>query len=348
MAEKVRIGFVGAGYMGQNAHMANYAKIDSCELAALAEGRAETAKAVAQKFGIPKIYPDHHALLEDESIDGVVAVMGFHLFNSLARDILNAGKPLITEKPICIRPDNARELNALAEEKGVHYQIGYMKRHDVGAKAARQTIQQWRETGEAGNLSYLRVCMPPGDWTMEHEPPIHRGDHTPAYAGQTGESPPEWMDEHQGNRYVGFINFYIHQINLIRYLLGEDYRVEYADSGGRVMTAVSDSGALILLEMAERGLQYRWIETYTAHFDSGYVHLEMPAPMARHRAGEATIYRAGDPPQETRLYLPQKWAFEEQARAFAASIQHGAPNLAPAADAVKDLEVSEEYIRAAS
>ena len=100
MAEKVRIGFVGAGYMGQNAHMANYAKIENCELPALAEGRAETAKAVAQKFGIPKIYPDHHALLEDESIDGVVAVMGFHLFNSLARDILNAGKPLITEKPI--------------------------------------------------------------------------------------------------------------------------------------------------------------------------------------------------------------------------------------------------------
>ena len=346
MAEKVRIGFVGAGYMGQNAHMANYAKIPECELAALAEGRSDTAHAVARRFGIGAVYPDHRALLADGNVDAVVAVMGFHLFNSLVRDILNAGKPVITEKPICIRADNARELCDLAEKNNVHYQIGYMKRHDVGAKAAKEAIQQWRESGEAGSLSYLRVEMPPGDWIMQHEPPLHLGDHPPAYEGQTGESPPEWMDEGQGNRYVGFINFYIHQINLIRYLLGEDYQIEYADAGGRVMTALSDSGVLILLEMAGRGLQNRWVETYAARFDGGYVQLDMPAPMARQQCGAVSIYRNGDPPQETRLFLPTKWAFEEQARAFAASVKDGAPNRAPAADAVKDLQVSEDYIRA--
>ena len=61
---KVRLGFVGAGYMGQLAHIANYATIGGCELVALAEGRAETAKAVAEKYGIQEVYVDHHSLLE--------------------------------------------------------------------------------------------------------------------------------------------------------------------------------------------------------------------------------------------------------------------------------------------
>ena len=77
---KVRLGFVGAGYMGQLAHIANYATIGDCELVALAEGRAETAKAVAEKYGIQEVYVDHHSLLEKAEIDAVVGIMGFHFF----------------------------------------------------------------------------------------------------------------------------------------------------------------------------------------------------------------------------------------------------------------------------
>ncbi|MGI5818348.1 MAG: hypothetical protein ACOX9R_09635 [Armatimonadota bacterium] len=38
----VRMGFVGAGYMGQLAHIANYAALETCEMIALAEPRART------------------------------------------------------------------------------------------------------------------------------------------------------------------------------------------------------------------------------------------------------------------------------------------------------------------
>lgn len=46
--EKIRVGFVGAGYMGQRAHIASYATLPDVELTAFAEARGETAKAVAQ------------------------------------------------------------------------------------------------------------------------------------------------------------------------------------------------------------------------------------------------------------------------------------------------------------
>jgi len=351
MARKVRLGFVGAGYMGQNAHLANYAKIADCELVALAEGRTETAKAVARRYGIAEVYPDHHALLANAEVDGVVCVMGFHLFYSLVTDILNAGKSVTTEKPMCIRPDNGARLAALATQKGVTYQIGYMKRHDPGAKYVRETVQRWRSTGECGNLTYVRVTMPSGDCILEHEPPINCGDPAPLYEGQVSESYPEWMTQEQGNHYIAFINFYIHQVNLIRYLIGEDYEVAYADPYGRTLTALSESGVVIVLEMSSYGLKHRWDEFYTLNFERGQIRLEMPAPMARQRAGNVTLYRQDGfdgtgKPQELRPVLPQRWAFEEQARAFVACLRDNTPTLSPAADGVKDLEFSESYIRA--
>ncbi|MBM3215521.1 Gfo/Idh/MocA family oxidoreductase [Candidatus Poribacteria bacterium] len=350
MAKKVRLGFVGCGYMGQNAHIANYAKIDDCELVALAEGRQKTAEAVARRYGIQELYGDHHEMLERSNLDGVVGIMGFHLFSSLVTDLLNAGKAVTTEKPMCIRPENGRRLAALADEKGIVYQVGYMKRHDPGAKYVRETVRRWRESGEAGNLTFMRVTMPSGDWIMEHEPPVNLGDPAPAYEGQTGEGAPEWMSKEQGNHYIAFVNFYIHQVNLIRYLIGEDYHIAYADPHGRTLTALSESGVVIVLEMSSYGLQHRWDEFYTLNFDRGQIRLEMPAPMARQRAGKVTVYRQagfdGSGPAELSPVLSQKWAFEEQARAFVACLRDGTPTISPASDGAKDLEFSEEYIRA--
>ncbi len=59
LQKKIKIGFVGAGYMGQRAHIANYATLPDVELTALAEGRTETAKAVAQRYGIKTTYSNH-------------------------------------------------------------------------------------------------------------------------------------------------------------------------------------------------------------------------------------------------------------------------------------------------
>jgi len=350
MGEKVRIGFVGAGFMGQLAHISNYATIKDCELVALAEGRLKTAEAVARRYGIQKVYSTHTEMLEKADIDAVVAIMHFNLYHALIPDILSAGKPVATEKPMCVRVETAKKMAALAEEKGVIYQVGYMKRHDPAAKLARQTIQEWKASGECGKMTYVRITMPSGDWTYEVESPINLGDPAPPYEGQTGESPPEWMSKAMGNAYNGFINFYIHQVNLLRYLIDEDYEVTYVDPQSRILVAISESGVPCTLEMASYGLRNRWEEFYKICFDGGKIDLQIPVPMGRQRAGDVVIYKGSgfgnnNEPQAIRPMLPQRWAFREQARHFVECIREGKPTIAPAAEAIKDLEVSEQYIR---
>ena len=40
--DKVRVGFIGSGFMGQKAHLDNFVAVQDCEIVALAEGREKT------------------------------------------------------------------------------------------------------------------------------------------------------------------------------------------------------------------------------------------------------------------------------------------------------------------
>ena len=75
--EKVRIGFVGVGAMGQMAHLRNYVTLEDCEVVAIAELRPKTRELVARRYGVAKTYADHREMLATEELDGVVASQPF-------------------------------------------------------------------------------------------------------------------------------------------------------------------------------------------------------------------------------------------------------------------------------
>ena len=347
MPDKVRIGFVGCGYMGQKAHLDNFVTIPECEVVALAEGRRQTAELVARRYGILRVYPDHRAMLAAADLDAVVAIMGYHLHHAVVPDLLAAGKHVLTEKPMCIRAQTGRRLAALAREQGVIYYVGYMKRSAPATQLAVRTIRQWQAGGEHGRLTYLRAAMPPGDWTFGIEGPLSAGDAPPPYEGVTGEPLPPDLNEAEAGTYDAFVNSYIPQVNLIRYLLGEDYTVEYADAGGATFTARSASGVTVVLEMHGYGLRDGWEETYRALFEGGKVELSIPSPMARQRGGEVSVFVGGAEGRDDVLTEPlvrPGWPFLEQARHFVRCVRGEEEPWSVPDDAVKDLEVAEQYV----
>src|SRR5207244_7374742 len=98
VAAKLRIGFVGAGRMGQLAHIRSYALLhEECELVALAEPRPRTAELVAARYGIGRVYRDHRELLESEQLDGVVAPQKFTHHAALLPELYPHVRHLFTE-----------------------------------------------------------------------------------------------------------------------------------------------------------------------------------------------------------------------------------------------------------
>ena len=351
MGKKVKIGFVGSGFMGQKAHLDNYVTFPECEIVALAEGRQKTAAAVARKYNIPKVYSNHRALLASEDVDAVVAIMGYRLHHGIVADVLKAGKHVITEKPMCVRVETGKELVQLAQKKNLIHQVGYMKRFVPASSFAKGVIEGWKASGEAGKMTYIRASMPPGDWVFRMDPAVAVDDPWPAYEGQSLEPMPSELSETDQSFYDMFINYYIHQINMIRFLLGEAFHIEYAEASGAILVARSESGVPVVLEMKGYGLKNAWEEYYKVCFEDGKIDLSVPAPLARQNPGDVLVYRGSGPrgvPLWERPSLPADWCFKMQAMEFVHCVAEGRKTISPAGEAVQDLEVAMEYVKAMS
>jgi predicted dehydrogenase len=344
-AEKIRLGFIGSGGMGQRAHIINFAQMpEECELVALAEVRPELASKVATHYGIGDIYPDHTSMLAEADIDAVVAIMGYSLHHAVVPDVLRAGKHLMTEKPIGCRASSAKEWKALADERDLIYLVGYMKRWDLGARYVTDLIRQWRESGEFGKLTYLSCNMSGTDWTWNPEPAIRTREKPEGLLA--AEPFPDHMNDEEAQYYNMNINFYVHQVNLIRFLLGEDYDLSYTHPDGKVLIATSDSGTAITLEMSTYGLKQTWDEEYHICFEGADIRLSLPAPMRTQQNGEVEIRRnTGDDTHEiVRPNIPPSWCFFEEAKGFLETIRAGVMPYDSAGEAARDLELFERYV----
>src|ERR671936_1818426 len=200
MATKVRIGFVGAGFMGQLAHIRSYALLrEECELVALAEPRQRTAEQVAARYGIERVYADYHELLDAEELDGIVAAPRYTHHAALLPELYPRVRHLFTEKPLALGAAEGDRLAALASEAGCVHMLGYQRRCDPATHEAKRIVDAWQESGEMGALRYLRYCFSDGDWIANADAAlIDFGEQPPPFPAE--QLPAEFAEGNDAGR----------------------------------------------------------------------------------------------------------------------------------------------------
>jgi len=340
---------VGVGSMGQSAHLRNYASpalTDECEVVALAEIRPRLAREVAARYGIPRVYSNHEELLAKEKLDAIVASQPFTRHGVLVPELAMAGIPIFTEKPIASSIETGEKIIAALEKNKTWVMVGYHKRSDPATIYARKAIEELKASKEIGKMRYVRITMPPGDWLAGGFNDLLNSDE--AMEKLESDPSPSDMDAATAKDYWEFVNYYIHQVNLLRHLLGEDYSVSYADPAKILLVAHSASGIPATIEMAPYNSDTDWHESALIGFDSGYVKLELPAPLTYNRAGTVEIYKApgrGVAPTLLKPSLPWMHAMRNQALNFIRAVNGEAPAPCLAPEALADLKIARDYIR---
>ncbi len=342
---KARIGFLGTGFMGQLAHLDNYADNSDCQVMAVAEARPKLAAAVAAKYGVPKVYANHHDLLADPEVEAVVCSQPWHNNYPLGKQVLAAGRALITEKPMVTRLDEGQELVGLAQQQGVLYAVGFMKRYDPGVQLARRQIEALVRSGELGPLRMVDACCNAGDWLQNVGRPVTVEEETKA--PEVIKRYPEHIPPQRRDAYDFLINIFAHNVNLIRYLL-PDEQVTVANGlfhGQTVSLNLTSQDVVISL----RGTPvpyHDWNEETRFVFDKGHVSVRTPVPMNRQAVARVTIYRVAER-EERELFAEVDWAFRRQARGFVAALLGTERPLASAEDCLKDVAILEDVMRKA-
>jgi predicted dehydrogenase len=131
----LRIGVLGAGSHSRGNHLPalrDFAQAHpgQIELAALCDLRGAHAAEMARQFGFQRTHTDLEAMLAAERLDGCIAITPVEQTARLAGKIIQAGVPLLMEKPPGATLAEGREVAAMVERTGAAVMVSMNRRFD--------------------------------------------------------------------------------------------------------------------------------------------------------------------------------------------------------------------------
>jgi len=212
MKKKLNVGLVGTGRLGRMYAGFLARQVTAANLIAVADLIPERADQCAAAFEVPHVYYHHQDLNADKEVDAVIVTATTVNHKEIVVDAVENGKPVFCEKPMTLNLEEAREMKAVVEKKGVFYQQGYMRRFDAGQAAAKARI----DAGEIG------------------KPVVFRGSSRDPYLPEIDYLKPE-------NSGGQILDMAIHDIDIARWYMG-DIESIYAIGGVLAYPEVAATG----------------------------------------------------------------------------------------------------------
>lgn len=136
--DRIGVGIIGNG-MATRVFHAPY--IEACPDLALRAVVSRRPDAEAPAEGVA-IVPDIETLLADPAIGLVVVATPSATHGAIARQVIEAGRHLVVEKPFTLELAEALDLAALAQARGVVLSVFHNRRWDTDFLAVRAAIEQ--------------------------------------------------------------------------------------------------------------------------------------------------------------------------------------------------------------
>jgi dihydrodiol dehydrogenase / D-xylose 1-dehydrogenase (NADP) len=145
--------------------------IDGGQLFAVASRSSGRAAEFAQEYGAPKSYASYEALVEDDDVDGIYIATPHPFHHDQTMLCLEAGKPVLCEKPLTVNARDAKQLLDTAQSRGVFLMEALWTRY----LPIYNQVRRWLDENQIGELKLLdsnfcfRAPDDPKHRTWNHE-----------------------------------------------------------------------------------------------------------------------------------------------------------------------------------
>ncbi|MCE3223441.1 MAG: putative Oxidoreductase, Gfo/Idh/MocA family [Nitrospira sp.] len=136
--KRLPAGVIGVGHLGQH-HARHYATLPGSILMGVFDPDAARARLIADRHAV-QAWTDLDDLLRQVEIVSIAAPTSAHF--STTKACLEAGKHVLVEKPIAATSAEARELVALAAQRGCLLQVGHSERFNPIMQRMRPYIDR--------------------------------------------------------------------------------------------------------------------------------------------------------------------------------------------------------------
>lgn len=137
--KKYKVGIVGCGNIFPM-HAVSVRMLDNAELVAVCDIKDDRAKSKAEEFGC-KYYKDYKDMIMKEDIDVVHICTPHYLHAPISIYASNAGKHVLTEKPMSISLDDAKTMIKAAEESNTTLGVIFQNRFNNGSLLIKENLQ---------------------------------------------------------------------------------------------------------------------------------------------------------------------------------------------------------------
>ncbi|MDR3211381.1 MAG: Gfo/Idh/MocA family oxidoreductase [Planctomycetota bacterium] len=189
MENQLRVGLAGLGAIGHKHCERLNQKLQGATVVAVTDPGEAYGREAAKSIGLP-FFPDIGTLLDQGGVDALIVTAGDEHHESLVTAALTRGKPVFCEKPLA--PTAAACQRVIAAEMAAGkrlVQVGFMRRYDDGYRQLKKLL----DSGLYGAPLLVHAA--------------HRNFSTPDYY----DTP------------MVISNTLIHEIDILRWLIGEDY-----------------------------------------------------------------------------------------------------------------------------
>ncbi len=240
------MGLIGPGFVAAH-HIDAVRRLGDVEVVAIAGSSQASAERKAREYKVDRAYGDFRALLADSEVQVVHNTTPNHLHLPVSLAVIEAGKHVISDKPLALDPAEARRLRDAALAAGVAHVVTFNYRGNPLVQQARGMIAK----GDAGDVKFVHGHYLQ-DWMTDENVYSWRSD--PAKGGGSsalGDIGSHWCDlaEHVSGRRIVSVLADLTTVVPVRYSAGasaEAFSGKQAEERVAVRVQAEDLASVLL------------------------------------------------------------------------------------------------------
>lgn len=150
---KYKVGIVGCGNIFPM-HAVSVNEVDNAELVAVCDIKEDRAKEKAEEFGV-EYYLDYKEMIDTEDLDVVHVCTPHYMHAPIVIYACNAGKDVLTEKPMSIKMENAEAMVQAAKDNNVTLGVIFQNRYNPGSVMIKNAL----ESGSLGKIKSGKLSV---------------------------------------------------------------------------------------------------------------------------------------------------------------------------------------------
>jgi myo-inositol 2-dehydrogenase / D-chiro-inositol 1-dehydrogenase len=299
MKESVRVAVVGTGEWWGREHARLFNERDDTELVAIVGRTAEKTESRAEEYST-SAYLDLEGMLSEQNPDLVsLCLPNEDHFQTTMRTI-EAGYPLLVEKPLVFDLREADELLEAAADRSLFFAINFNHRYAVPVSRAHHTIQSgdlgdlvfatWRFGGEAGTSTHPHANL--------IETQCHGFDMLEHLCGPIDSVMAQMVDNLTGNGYSTMVVAVTFSNGAVGSVVGS-YDTSYAYPNTHYLEVNGTDGRVLVEDTVKRFVFNPAGDEVSRVWEAGYFNdadREFHDMFNRHLDHLLTAFRQGDEP----------------------------------------------------